>query len=226
MSAARELFLERVRKAVAAGNRAGAGQGAMPSCGVGYQGAGPDLVEGFIRALQAAGGHGHVLRSLEEVVAKVQELVKLASAQRIILGRGEVIDQLHLDQRLRGLVKELWREPPTAPEDMDVAKELLFAADIGITGVDWLIAETGSMVLCSKPGQARSLSLLPPIHVAIAESCQILPDLFDLFTPGRVDPQPANVTIITGPSKTGDIELKLVTGVHGPGQVHVIVLTK
>ena len=153
--------------------------------------------------------------------------MKLASAQRIVLGRGEVIDQLNLDEELRGQVRELWREPLPTPDerlDMEAIKERLFAADIGITGVDWLIAETGSMVVCSKPGQARSLSLLPPIHIAIAESRQILPDLFDLFTPGRVDPQPANVTIITGPSKTGDIELKLVTGVHGPGEVHVIVI--
>jgi L-lactate utilization protein LutC len=66
---------------------------------------------------------------------------------------------------------------------------------------------------------------LPPLHVAVAGREQILPDLFDLFD-GRLaaDRLPASVSIITGPSKTGDIELRLVTGVHGPGEIHVVVI--
>jgi L-lactate dehydrogenase complex protein LldG len=100
-----------------------------------------------------------------------------------------------------------------------------FAADVGISGVDYLIAETGSVVLLTKPDQPRSLSLLPPVHIAVARREQILPDLFDLFDdPLRGGaPLPACVSIITGPSKTGDIELKLVTGVHGPGEVQVVI---
>ena len=68
-----------------------------------------------------------------------------------------------------------------------------------------------------------SASLLPPVHIAVADVDQLLPDLFDLF--GRLSRQelPACVSLITGPSKTGDIELKLVTGVHGPGEVHVVL---
>jgi L-lactate dehydrogenase complex protein LldG len=82
------------------------------------------------------------------------------------------------------------------------------------------------VILTSRPGQPRALSLLPPVHVAVAERRQILPDLFDLFTVlgAAVDELPASVTIITGPSKTGDIELRLVTGVHGPGEIHVVLI--
>ena len=80
------------------------------------------------------------------------------------------------------------------------------------------------MIMLAKPDQPRTASLLPPVHIAIADRSQILPDLFDLYE--RLDPlqMPSCVTHITGPSKTGDIELKLVTGVHGPGEVHVIVV--
>jgi L-lactate dehydrogenase complex protein LldG len=92
--------------------------------------------------------------------------------------------------------------------------------------VDYLIAETGSVVLASRNEQPRSVSLLPPVHVAVAHRRQLLPDLFDLFS--QLDLQkigfPSNLSIITGPSKTGDIELRLVTGVHGPGEIHVVVI--
>ena len=79
-------------------------------------------------------------------------------------------------------------------------------------------------MVASRPDEPRSLSLLPPVHVAVAERRQILPDLFDLFAALGTDELPANVSIITGPSKTGDIELRLVTGVHGPGEVHVLLI--
>ena len=102
--------------------------------------------------------------------------------------------------------------------------ENVYSADIGITGVWSAIAETGSLV-CATGRQAwRSVSLIPPLHLAIVRAEQIVPDLLDLF--GRLDPAalPAHLTLITGPSKTADIEGILVTGVHGPGQVLVCVV--
>jgi L-lactate dehydrogenase complex protein LldG len=70
--------------------------------------------------------------------------------------------------------------------------------------------------------------LLPPVHIAIAWRSQILPDLFDLFPSGAAGAQEADLpscwSLITGPSKTGDIELRLVTGVHGPGEVYVVLI--
>ena len=70
----------------------------------------------------------------------------------------------------------------------------------------------------------RSLSLVAPVHVAIVEPKQFLPDLVDLFEKLAAEPHPGNTVIITGPSKTADIEMTLVTGVHGPGVVQVFVL--
>src|SRR5204863_1255 len=103
---------------------------------------------------------------------------------------------------------------------------IYFAADLGVSGIFWAIAETGSLIMASRPADPRSLSLLPPVHIAVVGSDQLLPDLFDLFV--ELEPSksqlPACLSIITGPSKTGDIELKLVTGVHGPGELHVILI--
>ena len=107
-------------------------------------------------------------------------------------------------------------------------REAAFAADVGVSGVDYLVAETGSLALFTGPGQPRSLSLLPPVHVAVAERAQLLPDLFDLFEGCELWADrrglPSCLSLITGPSKTGDIELRLVTGVHGPGEVHVVLI--
>jgi L-lactate dehydrogenase complex protein LldG len=86
------------------------------------------------------------------------------------------------------------------------------------------IAETGTLVCVSGASSARGASLIPPVHIAVLEEGQILADLFDYFE--QLDPQdlPANVNMITGPSKTADIEGVLVTGMHGPGAVHVVLL--
>jgi L-lactate dehydrogenase complex protein LldG len=87
------------------------------------------------------------------------------------------------------------------------------------------VAETGTLAMASRPGAERVASLLPPVHVAVISADQIVPDLFDLFaTMQKSLPElPSSWVLITGPSKTGDLELKLTTGVHGPGHWHVIV---
>src|SRR4051812_35930530 len=100
MNAAREAFLQRVRQAVAAGNRAGAAPG-LPSRGhVGYQGAGPDPVVHFRDELTAAGGHAHVVADREAAVVRLLELVQEKSAQRVLLSRGPWLDSLGLSERL------------------------------------------------------------------------------------------------------------------------------
>ncbi|MCK4342315.1 MAG: LUD domain-containing protein [Phycisphaerae bacterium] len=103
--------------------------------------------------------------------------------------------------------------------------ETLFNADAAITGVLAAIAETGTFVCASGASSARGSSLIPPVHIALLSAAQIVGDLFDYFD--QLDPKdglPANVNLITGPSKTADIEGILVTGVHGPGAVHVVLL--
>ncbi len=219
MTSARDHFLQTVRRAVAEGNRAGQVPAHPPRGEVGYQGAGPDPLARFCQELSAAGGQPHVVAERDAATAKVIELVKGCAARRVLLGRGRVLDSLRLGEPLHVAGVE------TA--DIDADRDALFQADIGVTGVDYLIAETGSVVLFTGPEQPRSASLLPPIHVAVADRAQLLPDLFDLFALQKAQESqgiPACISIITGPSKTGDIELKLVTGVHGPGEIHVILI--
>ena len=101
-------------------------------------------------------------------------------------------------------------------------------ADIGITGVDYAIAETGTCVLIPSAGVSRLVSLLPPVHIAIVTRGQVLPSLDELFTLRRrnfLDGKLGSyMNLITGPSRSADIEYTLVTGVHGPGEVHMVLV--
>jgi len=101
------------------------------------------------------------------------------------------------------------------------------AAEFGITGADYALAETGTLALFSSREEARLISLLPPVHVALLPASRLLTGLDELL--GLV-PDPAGVSsalvLITGPSRTADIEQILVRGVHGPGEIHVIVVNE
>ncbi len=221
MSSPRDDFLRQVRQAVAEGNRAG-GAAPLPQRGsVGYQGAGSDLLARFVQECTTAGGQSHVVAHEAAATALLMHLLREHEAQRVLLGRGAALDALGLGTALASAgIQVIEADAPNSAQ----TRPAWFAADVGISAVDFLIAETGSLVLASRPGQPRSLSLLPPIHIAIAQRSQIVPDLFDLFERQSPDAMPSALTLITGPSKTGDIELRLVTGVHGPGTVHVIVI--
>jgi L-lactate dehydrogenase complex protein LldG len=99
----------------------------------------------------------------------------------------------------------------------------------GVTGVDAALASTGSMVLGSGAGKPRQASLLPAVHIAVLTGSQIIPDLESWFE-GQIAQglehfrAAAAHVVISGPSRTADIAMELVMGVHGPTRVHVIVL--
>lgn len=219
MSASREQMLRRIREAVLEGNRAGASPSTIPDRGqIGYQGAGVDMLERFRAEFVAAGGQLHLVADSAGASGIILDLMRSRSIRRVLMGHGHVLDSLPIAEQLRGAAIEIIDVASSDSENKE-----WFAADLGVSGVDYLIAETGSVVLASRPDQPRSLSLLPPIHVAVAQRRQLLPDLFDLFAAYGGD-VPACLSIITGPSKTGDIELRLVTGVHGPGEIHVVLI--
>jgi L-lactate utilization protein LutC len=197
----------------------------LPSRGsVGYQGAGGDLVQHFVEQLTATGGVAHLVADEGAAATEVLALVEASNVKRILLGRGPVLDLLRLGPNLFATGKEVI----FADSIQSAGRGMLYTAELGISGVDYLIAETGTIVVAARPGDPRSVSLLPPIHIAVAAANQIVPDLFDLFDATQLREEealpPSCLTLITGPSKTGDIELKLVTGVHGPGEVHVVLI--
>lgn len=121
-----------------------------------------------------------------------------------------------LVERLRTVGVEILA--PGAPPDA------LVRAGVGITGAEWGIADTGTLVLPSGPDRPRLVSLLPPVHLAVLRADRILPDLHALF--GSVGALPSALTFITGPSRSADIGLVPVLGAHGPIEVTVLLIQK
>lgn len=223
----REAFFERVRQATAAG-RSYRIHGADKSVGpVGYCGGGADLLARLAAEVDAVGGHAQLVDTWRQAHDAVAAICRLQEAKSALCWRHETLDRLGLSDILAeaGIVRldfdSLAALPPTE------RRARAEAATIGITGVSWAIAETGTLAMLAGPGRERLASLLPPLHVAVVAADQVLPDLFDLFAKlGAAGPDglPSNLVLITGPSKTGDIELTLTTGVHGPGEWHVIAV--
>ena len=109
--------------------------------------------------------------------------------------------------------------------DREELRELCATVDVGITSADYALADTGTLVMLASPQEARMISLLPPAHIAVVPRARILTGLDELFS---LLPLPAESTssmvLITGPSRTADIEQILVRGVHGPGVLSVVVV--
>jgi L-lactate utilization protein LutC len=113
----------------------------------------------------------------------------------------------------------------TGIRDVEEMRTVAAASEVGITSADYALADTGTLVMISSLSEARLVSLLPMLHVAVVPVERILTGLDELFT---LLPRPADLSsslvLITGPSRTADIEQILVRGVHGPGQVTVVIV--
>lgn len=221
-----EAFLQRVRHAAQQGCHYRPHTAVVPE-GTGYLGARGDLVQRLVTEVKAVGGEAFVVDGLAAAGKQLKALVAEASAKAALCWRHELLDRLGL--------KELLSESNAALQDYNSLaalpeaerKKTILACDVGITSCDRAIAETGSLMMCAGAGHERVASLTPPMHIAVIERKQIVPDLIDAFawlSDSGLDQLPSNVTLITGPSKTGDIELQLTTGVHGPGKWRVIVI--
>lgn len=115
--------------------------------------------------------------------------------------------------------------PTVRGEDRNKSYAALDAISVGITGADGALATTGTLILKTQTGQGRLASLLPPLHLVLLNRDRLFPHLEGwLAAEGRTTLAASrSVALISGPSKTGDIEMQIIYGVHGPKTVHVIV---
>lgn len=167
--------------------------------------------------------------AVEEVVSYVVDLAKRRGAGLIVRSNHSVFQRVPLDAALR---REGARVTPAVAGrsfGREQLREEMARADMGITGVDYALAETGTCVLVPRRGVSRLVSLLPPVHVAIVEASQVYETLDDLFALRRLaylrdrGDMGSYLSLISGPSRTGDIEQTIVVGVHGPVEVHMVI---
>jgi L-lactate dehydrogenase complex protein LldG len=195
----------------------------------------PATLERFRREFERVGGVLHRVAAVEDVPALVARLAAERGVRRVVTWHpaalGADLPSGLLRQGLDTLVM-----PDGAVEDGPERARLraaVAAAEVGVTGTDLAIAETGSLVLRSGPGRPRSTSLLPPYHVAVFDRTSLIESLAQLgvfleaWQAAAGPPADgAAVQIITGPSRTADIELTLTRGVHGPREVHAVFVDR
>ncbi|MFQ5400128.1 MAG: lactate utilization protein C [Anaerolineae bacterium] len=186
-----------------------------------------DLVMEFRERLEAVGGHVYPVRDAASARVQLRDIVQALRQQgrsldhAVITGHSLLAD-LELDVLLHRVGLEV-----TASTRQETAVELMAQANLGLTGAEYVVAASGTLVMAASPRNPRAASLLPPVHVAVIRPDQFLPDLAALAVRLRQDyPErpPSGFVLVTGPSRTADIEQTLSIGVHGPGELHVLLL--
>lgn len=168
-----------------------------------------DLAGRFETSLVKA--HGEALRAADpdEALDKLDRLLKELDAERVVVNDEPPLSGLDLAARWPGIE---WRVVGRTGGDL---RAFCAAADVGLSGASAALAETGSLVVESGPGRSRLATLLPPVHIALVSTACLTADLFSWAETRRGD-VPACLTLISGPSKTADIEQTLTIGAHGP----------
>ncbi len=123
------------------------------------------------------------------------------------------------EDSLKGLLDRY--EFPYFDDDRDFSH-----AEIGLTTCEALIARHGSILVSNGQSSGRRLSIYPPVHIVIADSGQVCMDIKDglAFLQSRYQQIPSMISLITGPSRTADIEKTLVLGAHGPKALYLLLL--
>jgi L-lactate dehydrogenase complex protein LldG len=228
----REAFLARVRRAAEAGRRfpVHVHTGFTPADGRadGLTGeGGPNLVQRYVKEVSAVGGRPVVVDGVESACDEIMKLLRQYEPRIALCWKHPTLDRIGLRALLGGQRIEIVDADTLALLSGDAGRSKILSADIGITGVTAAVAETGSLLMVHGSGNERTASLTPPVHIAVVPRSRIVADLFDVFGGSAAltaENLPSNATFISGPSKTGDIEMKLVTGVHGPGKFHIVVI--
>ncbi len=167
-------------------------------------------IEKLIQEVNALKGNARRM-TRSELDDALTELVCAESVKRAVLWHTPQVQQLEPILREGGI--------EIIPHDAD--KHTLAQADLGITEADFILPETGTIGLLSSPDKPRSVSLLPRVHLVLASRQALRADLHDVFAQAKSHNY---LVLITGPSRTADIEMVLTIGVHGPQSYHLWIL--
>ncbi len=175
-----------------------------------------DLVARFTDTLTSL--YGEVIRATnaDDALNRLGNVLTNLGATRVVVNDEPPLSGIDLAARWPAIT---WHVAGRTEGDL---KAFCAGADAGVTGAIAALAETGSIVVSSGPGRSRMVSLLPPVHIALVSIGCLTTDLLT-WAAARSGEWPANVTVITGPSRTADIEQTTALGMHGPKRVIAIL---
>jgi L-lactate dehydrogenase complex protein LldG len=189
----------------------------------------PDgLLQRFTEVMEALRGNVHPVEGDAGARAKILDLLREHKADHILAWDYQYIPVDGMENALREAGVRVTFPDLLHTENRPEHGALLKSAGAGLIGVDAVAASTASLILSTKPGRGRVASVLPPVLIAAVTLDQIVPRIESWLARERANgletiKNSANLCFISGPSRTGDIEMQLVLGVHGPGIVHVVV---
>ncbi len=178
-----------------------------------------------------AGWNVHPVETPEAAAALIADIAAQASAKKVVRSAEPIFQTVDLDNALRRKHINWTVLASGRNRRRSELKDIAFEADLGVCGVAYAIAETASCAIMPHKGLARLTSLAPPTLVLLVEAEQAVESLDDFFALMRLQylqPRskgPNYFNFISGPSKTADIEMVLTTGVHGPGVVHMVLIS-
>jgi L-lactate dehydrogenase complex protein LldG len=190
---------------------------------------GDALLDAMTESAGMAGWKVRRVASPEDAADVVAEICSEAGATNVLRSDQDVFASIPVDVALslKGITLGVATVGGVG-DDIPALKKAAFDADVGITGVDYAIAETGTVVLHPRKGLSRLVSLAPGRHIAILNWGDVLPSLDELFTLERADFNngaiEGSMNLISGPSRTGDIAATIVDGMHGPFEVHLVIV--
>jgi len=175
-----------------------------------------DLAARFAESLMAAKGEVRRADDLESAWKEVDAILREIGAQAVVAN-----DEPPFSAEL---LTERWPECEwhVVGQTAGDLRQFCARADVGLSSAEVALADTGSIVVRSAPGKSRLATLFPPVHVALVPISYLTSDIFT-WTADRAGKMPASMTIISGPSKSADIEFTLTIGVHGPKRMIVIL---
>ena len=158
-----------------------------------------------------------------EAVSFIDEILQENAIKRCVAWKHPLLDRMELSVIFKQK-KVKYRDSFSGRADF---RQYCAQADLGITAADAIIEESGTIVVRARRGWERATSLLPPVHLVVFEAHQVVPSVRQLPHLLRSfhdenEKLPSAVHLITGPSRTADIEFNLVLGVHGPKKVYVL----
>ncbi|MBI4557508.1 MAG: lactate utilization protein [Candidatus Hydrogenedentes bacterium] len=183
-----------------------------------------ELIEMFRQKFESLAGKVYVVTDSAQTIEKICEILEEVSGRQVALGilPGDIREPFLARCRQDGVGVIA---PPYSGENLTGTID---EANCGITSADFAIAETGTLVETTTDDTVRLVSALPRVHIALLRAEDIVPTLESAASRLREAFQRHNgacaVTFISGPSRTGDIEMKLVLGVHGPEAAHAIII--
>ncbi|MFC1881134.1 lactate utilization protein C [Thermodesulfobacteriota bacterium] len=219
-----EQSRQRIFARLAAGSRQASAPGAQPKPMPVMTYSRPEKIEKLKTLMEAMRTEVHITDA-QNWIHKLKEILKHRELKSLVYppqtALGDTLES-HWENDRSGLPQLIPYE-----EKIEDFKDRLFTIDAGITSTAGAIADPGALILRPSEKEPRLMSLVPSIHIAVLEADKIFSSFLEAMQKEKWSTKmPTNVVLISGPSKTADIEMTLAFGVHGPKELIVLIVEK